>query len=69
MTAIAAVTATRPTRLERSSVFLLWEVGSCSNTMSELGRIIYVYAVSMAGRDNAGGGGGIMIPPRVAMDR
>ena len=36
-TATAAATATRPTRLERRGVFLLWEVGSCSNTMPELG--------------------------------
>ena len=30
-------TATRPTRLERSGVFFLWEVGSCSNTVPEFG--------------------------------
>ena len=35
-TATARATATRPTRLERRGVFLLWEVGSCSNTMPEL---------------------------------
>ena len=35
-TATATATATRPTRLERRGVFLLWEVGSCSNTMPEL---------------------------------
>ena len=35
--ATAAATATRPTGLERRGVFLLWEVGSCSNTMPELG--------------------------------
>ena len=34
-TATATATATRP-GLERCVMFLLWEVGSCSNTMSEL---------------------------------
>ena len=55
MTAATAATATRPTRLERSSVFLLWEVGSCSNTVPELGRVVSVYAARMAGGENSGG--------------
>ena len=35
-TATATATATRPAGLERCVMFLLWEVGSCSNTMPEL---------------------------------
>ena len=35
--AAATATATRPKRLDRRGVFLLWEVGSCSNTLPELG--------------------------------
>ena len=35
-TAATSVTATLPTRLDRRDVFLLWEVGSCSVTLSEL---------------------------------
>ena len=35
-TAAASATATRPTRLDRRGVFLLWEVGSCSDTLPEL---------------------------------
>ena len=35
--AAATATATRPKRLERRGVFLLWEVWSCSNTLPELG--------------------------------
>ena len=50
-----ATTATRPTRLERSGVFLLREVGSCSNTVPELGRVVPVYAARMAGGENSGG--------------
>ena len=49
MTEATTATATRTTRLERSGVFLVWEVGSCSNTMPELGRVIPVYAARMAG--------------------
>ena len=36
MTAAATATATRPTRLDRRGVFLLWKVWSCSDTLSEL---------------------------------
>ena len=54
-TEAAVATATRPTRLERSDVFLMWEVGSCSNTVPELGRVVPVYAASMADRENSGG--------------
>ena len=54
-TAATAATATRPTRLERSGVFLLWEVGSCSNTVPELGRVVSVYVARMAGGENSGG--------------
>ena len=50
-----AATATCPTRLERSGVFLMREVGSCSNTVPELGRVVPVYAARMAGRENSGG--------------
>ena len=56
-------TATRPTRLEWSGVFLLWEVGSCSNMVPELGRVVSVYAARMAGGENSGGGGGIYYDP------
>ena len=35
-TATATATATRPAGLERRVMFLLWEVGPCSNTMPEL---------------------------------
>ena len=45
--------ARRPRRLERRGVFLLWEVGSCSNTMPELEWLISVYAARMAGREDA----------------
>ena len=34
--ATPTATATRPAGLERCAMFLLWEVGSCSNTMPEL---------------------------------
>ena len=54
-TVATTATATRPTRLERSGVFLLWEVGSCSNKVPELGRILSVYAARMAGGENTGG--------------
>ena len=57
-TEAATSTATRPTRLERSCVFLMLEVGSCGNTVPELGRVASVYAAGMAGRENSGGGGG-----------
>ena len=53
-TVTAAVTATRPTGLERSGVFLMWEVGSCSNTVPELGRVVPVYAARMADKENSG---------------
>ena len=59
MTAATAATATRPTRLERSGVFLLWEVGSCSNTV----RVVSVYAARMAVEKTPGRF--IMISPRV----
>ena len=36
-------------------MFLLWEVGSCSNTVPELGRILSIYAARMAGGENNGG--------------
>ena len=35
-TVAASAKATRPTRLDRRGVFLLWEVGSCSDTLPEL---------------------------------
>ena len=35
-TVAATATATRPTRLDRHGVFLLWEVGSCSDKLPEL---------------------------------
>ena len=35
-TGAASAKATRPTRLDRRGVFLLWEVGSCSDTLPEL---------------------------------
>ena len=41
-TEAAATTATRPTRLEQSGVFLMWEVESCSNTVPKLGRVVPV---------------------------
>ena len=66
-TEATAATATLPTRLERSDVFLMWEVRSCSNTVPELGRVVPVYAARMAGRENSGGI--YYDPPRVAMDR
>ena len=34
-------------------MFLLWEVGSCSNTMPELEGLISVYATRMANREDA----------------
>ena len=53
--ATAATAATCPTRLERSGVFLVWEVGSCSNTVPELEHVVPVYAARMAGGENSGG--------------
>ena len=38
-TEAATSTATRPTGLERSCVFLMWEVGSCCDSVPELGRV------------------------------
>ena len=69
-TEAATSTATRPTGLEWSGVFLMWEVGSCCDPVPKLGRVVSVYAAGMAGREDSGGGGGgfIMIPPRVPMD-
>ena len=54
-TAATAATVTRPTRLEQNGVFLLWEVGSCSNMVPELGRVVSVYAAMMAGGEYSGG--------------
>ena len=34
-------------------MFLLWEVGSCSNTMPKLECLLSVYAARMAGREDA----------------
>ena len=55
--------ATRPTGLKRSGVFLMWEVGSCCDPVPKLGRVVSVYVARMAGREDSGGGGCIMIPP------
>ena len=45
-------TQSRPP-LEWRGMFLLWKVGSCSNTMPELEWLISVYAARMAGREEA----------------
>ena len=52
-TSTATATATCPAGLERCFMFLLWEVGSCSNTMPELESLISVYATRMADGEDA----------------
>ena len=66
-TAIAAATATRPTRLERSSVFLM--SGHAATRCPNLDESLPFMQPGCQAEKNAGGGGVIMIPPRVAMDR
>ena len=57
-TEAASSTATCPTGLERSDAFLMWEVGSCCDSVPKLGRGVSVYAAVMACREYSGGGGG-----------
>ena len=51
----ATSTVTRPMGLERSGVFLMWEVGSCCDLVPKLGRVVSVYAAGMADREDSGG--------------
>ena len=57
-TEAASSTATCPTALERSDVFLMWEVGSCCDSVPKLGRGVSIYAAGMVCREDSGGGGG-----------
>ena len=54
-TEAASSTATRLTGLEQSDVFLMWEVGSCGDSVPKLGRVVSVYAAGMACREDSGG--------------
>ena len=59
------------TGLERSGVFLMWEVGSCSKTVPEPWTSRSCLCCQDGGQRKLRGGGGgiIMIPPQVAMNR
>ena len=60
-TEVAPSTATHLTGLERSGVFLMWEVGSCCDSVPRL-EGVSIYAAGMAGREHSGGGGGYYDP-------